>query len=107
MNLNRVSQSPPTGLAWLVSLVLASLVWLLSSTAAIAAPPPANSVIGNQATATYTDGTGTTRNVTSNLVQTTVAQVFSHTLTASQTKVAPQGSTVYFPHVLTNTGQHG
>lgn len=104
MNLNRVSQSPPTGFAWLVSLALASLVWLLSATAAFAAPPPANSVIGNQATATYTDGTGTTRNVTSNLVQTTVAQVFSHTLTASQTKVAPQGSTVYFPHVLTNTG---
>lgn len=104
MNLNRFSQSPPAGLAWLVSLVLACLVWLLSSTAAIAAPPPANSVIGNQATATYTDGTGTTRNVTSNLVQTTVAQVYGHTLTADQSKNVPQGSTVYFPHVLTNTG---
>lgn len=104
MKFNRFSQSPPTGLAWLVSIMLASLVWLLGSTAAIAAPPPANSVIGNQATATYTDGTGTTRNVTSNLVQTIVAQVYGHTLTASQTKVAPQGSTVYFPHVLTNTG---
>jgi trimeric autotransporter adhesin len=104
MNLNRFSQSPPTGFAWLVSLALACLVWLLSSTAAIAAPPPANSVIGNQATATYTDGTGTTRNVTSNLVQTTVAQVYGHTLVSNQTKLAPPGSTVYFPHVLTNTG---
>lgn len=70
----------------------------------MAAAPPANAVIGNQATATYTDGTGTSRNVTSNLVQTTVAQIYGHTLTATQTKVAPQGSTVYFPHVLTNTG---
>lgn len=89
---------------WLVSMVLASLLWLFGSTAAFAAPPPANAVIGNQATASYTDGSGTTRNVTSNLVQTTVAQVYGHTLTASQTKTAPQGSTVYFPHVLTNTG---
>ena len=89
---------------WLVSMVLASLLWLFGSTAAFAAPPPANAVIGNQATASYTDGSGTTRNVTSNLVQTTVAQVYGHTLVASQTKTAPQGSTVYFPHVLTNTG---
>jgi hypothetical protein len=90
--------------SWLVSIVLASLLWLFGSTAVFAAPPPANAVIGNQATASYTDGTGTSRNVTSNLVQTTVAQVYGHTLTASQTKQAPQGSTVYFPHVLTNTG---
>lgn len=104
MKLNRVSQSPPISMVWLVSLMLASLFWLLGSTSAMAAAPPANAVIGNQATATYTDGTGTSRNVTSNLVQTTVAQIYGHTLTATQTKVAPQGSTVYFPHVLTNTG---
>jgi trimeric autotransporter adhesin len=69
-----------------------------------AAPPPANAVIGNQATANYTDSTGTVRNVTSNLVQTTVAQVYGHSLTANMSKQAAQGSTVYFPHVLTNTG---
>ena len=71
---------------------------------AFAAPPPANAVIGNQATANYTDSTGTVRNVTSNLVQTTVAQVYGHSLTANMTKQAAQCSTVYFPHVLTNTG---
>lgn len=69
-----------------------------------AAPPPANSVIGNQATATYTDATGTQRLSTSNLVQTTVAQVYSHTLTADQSKTVAPGGTVYFPHTLTNTG---
>ena len=71
---------------------------------AFAAPPPANAVIGNQATANYTDSTGTVRNVTSNLVQTTVAQVYGHTLVGNVVKQAAQGSTVYFPHVLTNTG---
>lgn len=105
MTMNRVSQSPPgQGLVWWIGLLMACFLWALGAGGAYAAPPPANAVIGNQATATYTDGAGTTRNVTSNLVQTTVAQVYGHTLTATQTKQAPLGSTVYFPHVLTNTG---
>jgi uncharacterized repeat protein (TIGR01451 family) len=68
------------------------------------AAPPANSVIGNQAVATYTDPTGVSRTSTSNLVQTTVAQVGSYTLTSTQTKYVAPGGTVYFPHTLTNTG---
>ena len=84
--------------------LLAFCVFGLFMGLAPAAPPPANAVIGNQATANYTDSTGTVRNVTSNLVQTTVAQVYSHSLTANMSKKAAQGSTVYFPHVLTNTG---
>lgn len=84
--------------------VLALLVAGLYPRAAQAAPPPANSVIGNQATAVYTDATNNQRTVTSNLVQTTVQQVFSHTLTADNTKVVSPGGAVYFPHTLTNTG---
>jgi uncharacterized repeat protein (TIGR01451 family) len=69
-----------------------------------AAAPAAGSIIGNQATASYTDGAGTSRTTTSNLVETVVAQKAGFTLTADQTKPTTPGSTVYFPHTLTNTG---
>ena len=73
-------------------------------TSAQAAPPPAGTSIGNQASVTYTDGSGTSRTVTSNTVQTIVQQVASIGLTAAGTKTASVGSTVYFPQTLTNTG---
>src|SRR5690349_14063331 len=69
-----------------------------------AAPPPAGTSISNQASATYSDGSGVARTVTSNLVQTTVTQVYSLTLTASGAQNATPGSVVYYPHTLTNTG---
>lgn len=69
------------------------------------AAAPAGSVIGNQATATYTDAGSVSRSATSNLVQTTVQQVKSFTLnTTPQTRTAAPGSTVYYPHYITNTG---
>lgn len=68
------------------------------------AAPAAGTVIGNQASATYTDGAGTSRSTTSNLVQTTVSQVKSFTLTANGSRTAAPGQTVYYPHVITNTG---
>lgn len=68
------------------------------------AAPAAGTVIGNQASATYTDGAGTSRTTTSNLVQTTVSQVKSFTLTANGSRTAAPGQTVYYPHVITNTG---
>ncbi len=71
---------------------------------AFAVAPPAGSTIGNQATASYTDSTGAPRTTTSNLVQTTVAQVNAFTLTQDQTKSVAPGGTVYFPHTITNTG---
>ena len=86
------------------ALALAFAFAAIFASGAKAAPPPANSVIGNQATATYQDSGGTSRTATSNLVQTTVAQVYSHTLTASQSRIVAPGGTVYFPHTLTNTG---
>ena len=76
---------------------------LLQGTAAVAAPA-AGTVIGNQATATYVDSTSTTRTTSSNLVQTTVSQVKSFTLTANGSKTAAPGQTVYYPHTITNSG---
>lgn len=78
----------------------------------MAAPPPANTIIGNQASATYSDTSGNPQLATSNLVQTTVQQVGSFNLdtyttvttNVVNTKTGAAGATVYAPHVLTNTG---
>lgn len=72
-----------------------------------AAPPPANAVIGNQAAASYVDSTGKTRTATSNLVQTTVQQVYAHELSAENVKIVAPETMVYFPHTLSNTGNGG
>lgn len=80
------------------------MMFQLALTPALAAPPLANSVIGNQASATYTDASGQTKSATSNLVETTVRQVGSLTLAQDNTKSAAIGNTVYMPHTLTNTG---
>jgi uncharacterized repeat protein (TIGR01451 family) len=79
-------------------------LFLLLAKFALAATPLANSVIGNQASATYTDATGQTKSATSNLVETTVRQVGSLTLVQDNSKAAAVGNTVYMPHTLTNTG---
>ena len=88
-----------------VMLMLISVFAALNGNRAYAAPPPAGTSIGNQASASYSDATGNAQTpVTSNTVTTTVAQVASFTLTADQTKTAAPGTQVYFPHTLTNTG---
>jgi uncharacterized repeat protein (TIGR01451 family) len=79
-------------------------VLLLAMGPVAKAAPAAGTVIGNQATATYLDSTGTSRTTASNLVQTTVSQVKSFTLTANGAKTGTPGQTVYFPHTITNTG---
>ncbi|MDB5890008.1 MAG: hypothetical protein JWP47_839 [Polaromonas sp.] len=88
---------------WLVSLLPAFLM-VFAGFAAHAAPPPAGTSISNQASASYLDGTGVTRTVNSNIVQTTVQQVASLTLATSGTQNATAGSVAYYPHTLTNTG---
>lgn len=88
---------------WTVGVVIALMLALVSG-AVFAAPPAAGTSIGNQASASYTDGSGVSRTVTSNTVQTVVQQVASLTLTANGAKSASVGSTVYYPHTLTNTG---
>ena len=84
-----------------------SLAWVVAGAtlgAAAIAAPLAGSVIGNQASATYTDASAVPRISTSNTVQTIVQQVSSFTLVADQSRPAAPGQTVYFPHTLTNTG---
>ena len=68
------------------------------------AAPAAGTVIGNQASATYTDGTNVQRLATSNVVQTTVAQKASLTLTPTNSLPGVSSSPVVFAHTLTNTG---
>ena len=74
------------------------------SAGAFAAAPAANSLIGNTATASYTDASSVPRTATSNTVQTIVQQVGSFTLTADATRYVAPGGQVVYPHTLTNTG---
>lgn len=69
-----------------------------------AAAPSAGSIIGNQATANYTDGSGQPKVATSNLVETTIAKVAGVTITANQSKTVSVGGTILFQHTITNTG---
>ncbi|RYY00732.1 DUF11 domain-containing protein [bacterium] len=76
-----------------------------------AAGVAAGTVIGNQATAKYKDGNNNSYNSTSNLVSTTVANVWGVTLTPNGTVTTPgqsqnatAGAIVYYPYVLTNNG---
>lgn len=74
------------------------------SASAFAAAPAANSLIGNTATATYTDASSVNRTATSNTVQTVVQQVRAFDLVANETRYVAPGGQVTFPHTLTNTG---
>lgn len=71
---------------------------------AVSNVPRAGSSIGNQASATYTDGSGATRTATSNTVQTVVTQIPGVSLTQDQDVRGATGQPVYFPHVVSNTG---
>ncbi len=92
------------------AIFLAAVAFLMVCTMAVhtsivnAAMAPANSVIGNQASATYVDNTATTRTSTSNTVQTTVSQVKSFTLTQTGMKSVSPNQQVCYPHTITNTG---
>ena len=88
---------------WLFSLLAALLLVGLLSQAVFAAPA-VGTVIGNSTSITYTDASLIVRTVNSNTVNTTVQQVASLTLTASQSKIVAPGGTVYYAHTLTNTG---
>ncbi|MGB0848040.1 MAG: hypothetical protein ACPGSM_15045 [Thiolinea sp.] len=77
---------------------------LLMSGSAAWALTAANTVIKNQASASFRDESGQQYSVTSNLVETLVQQVAGVDLVQDQGKRASIGGTVYFPHVLTNVG---
>jgi trimeric autotransporter adhesin len=98
----REGSSPRTAMVAMFVLVAGLLFGLMTGRAHAA--PPAGTVIGNQATASYVDAGLTPRTATSNLVQTTVSQVRSFTLDAPGARTASAGQTVYYPHTITNTG---
>ena len=75
----------------------------LTFSAALAAPPPADTIIGNQATATYT-ADGQTFTVQSNVVETVVNEIADLDLATDQSRGGAPGSLVFFPHVLSNDG---
>ncbi len=106
MTINRVTTTVKQGRSvWLRTgaLLLLLSALFLSASRTLAAVPAAGTAIGNAASATYDDGSGT-KIATSNTVTTIVAQVASFTLTAAQTKPGAPGTTIYFPHTITNTG---
>ncbi len=82
-------------------LFIASLLFSLTLQAA---PPLAGTLIQNQASASYKDAGGIEQVATSNVVETLVQQVGAMTLVQDQTRLGAAGNSVYFPHVLTNTG---
>ncbi len=100
---------------WLAGVTL-GFGLLFGASSASAAPPPANTVIGNQASASYADTSGNIQQATSNKVETLVQQVGSFNLDGGttynnlaapwlqNTKTGAAGATVYAPHVVNNTG---
>jgi uncharacterized repeat protein (TIGR01451 family) len=89
--------------AWFVAAVVL-LVILVASSAWAQSVTPAGTPIGNQASATYTDGSAVVRTVTSNVVITNVQQVGGVTVTAPGAKTASPGAQVVYSHTITNTG---
>ena len=86
-----------------IATVLGGFAFFATSTTHAAAPA-AGTNISNIATASYVDGTSTTRTVTSNEVKTTVLQVGSFTLAENRNATANPNGVVTLSHVLTNTG---
>ena len=100
----RSMQSPRRIFKSLLTGTCLSISLSLMASGQALAVPAAGSVIGNQASATYQDGSGQTRTATSNLVETIVAQVAGVDIQADQSKTVSIGGTVYYPHTITNTG---
>ncbi len=88
---------------WIAFAAIA-VFFLLIAGSVHAASPLAGTSIGNQASATYVDGSAVTRSVSSNVVSTIVQQVAALTITQSLAKTAAAGTQVSYPVTLTNTG---
>lgn len=88
---------------------LAASIALVAGGAALmptaqAAAPTAGSNISNIATASYTDGNGASKTVTSNEVKTTVLQVGAFTLEQNGTATVTPNGTATISHTLSNNG---
>lgn len=88
---------------WIAFAAVAAF-FLLFAGSGHAASPLAGTSIGNQASATYVDGSNVTRSVSSNVVSTIVQQVAALTITQDLAKTAAPGTQVSYPVTLTNTG---
>lgn len=77
---------------------------LVAPMVAIAQVPTASSVISSRASASYVDFDGVTQVATSNVVQTTVQQVGSYTVSGGGAKSASTNAPVAVMHTITNTG---
>ena len=88
---------------WIAFAAIAVFI-LLFAGSGHAASPLAGTSIGNQASATYVDGSAVLRTVSSNVVSTIVQQVAALTITQSLSKTAAAGTQVSYPVTLTNTG---
>ena len=64
----------------------------------------AGTLIKNLATVTYEDANGNSYSAQSNEAVVTVAPVYSATIESDNALTGAPGQTVYFPHVLSNTG---
>lgn len=84
-------------------LTLLAAASLMAAANGASAATAAGTQIVNQASATYTDSTGT-KTVQSNTVVTTVQLVASLTLSAGTAKNAGAGTQVTYAHTITNTG---
>lgn len=112
LNLNRIeimktnkTRTIGNKVSRLVGLFLVFGVLLgVSSSDVFAQVPPANTQIGNQASATYIDNGGNNQSITSNTVQTIVQQVAGVDISNGITLTASPGGQVTFPHIITNTG---
>ncbi len=76
----------------------------VSSTEVFAQVPPANTNIGNQASATYVDNGGNTQSITSNTVITVVQQVAGVDITDGISLTVSPGGQVTYSHTITNLG---
>ncbi len=86
------------------SLAAALFIGLMGNASHAQTTPRAGDTIGNRASATYSDGSGITRSVTSNEVVTTVQQVAAVQLVDNRNEIAAPGSPVVFSHTVTNNG---
>ncbi len=77
---------------------------LIAAAAAHATPPPAGTVIGNRAAATYVNASGDSVTVTSNEVETIVQQIGAVSLVTSTAETVAPGGKVFLPHTVTNDG---
>lgn len=98
-NIHRNKLSQFVGMLMIFGLVIG-----VTSSDIFAQIPPANTSIGNTASATYLDSGNNLRPATSNTVITIVQQVAGIAITPGISKTVSPGNQIEFSHAITNTG---